>query len=261
MTIQVRDLSVEYSSGNTTTRALVDVNVDIEQGEFVALLGPSGCGKSTLLMCMGGLTACTGGRVLFDGQPVSRPDPHRAAFVFQDYSLLPWKSAIDNVAFGQRLAGVAKAERTEQARELLRVMGLEAAASQRPDQLSGGMQQRVALARALAMSPSALLMDEPFGALDEQTRRALGVNISEVLSRKEQTVVLVTHSIEEAVFWADRVLVMCASPGRIVEEVIIDVPRPRRDDFFTDERFAAYRSQLFKLIASVTPRLSEAVGA
>lgn len=261
MTIQVKDLTVEFPSGPSMTTALGGVNVDIEHGEFVALLGPSGCGKSTLLMSMGGLTAPTGGEVLFDGVPVSKPDPDRAAFVFQDYSLLPWKSALDNVAFGQRLAGVGKAERTERARELLQTMGLEAAESKRPGQLSGGMQQRVALARALAMSPSALLMDEPFGALDEQTRRALGVSISGVLSREKQTVVLVTHSIEEAIFWADRVLVMCASPGRIVEEVTIDVPRPRREEFFTDERFAEYRSHLFNLIVSVTPKLSESVGA
>lgn len=257
MSFKAENLTVEFVTGDSVMTALGGVDVTIERGEFVALLGPSGCGKSTLLMCMGGLTEPTSGQVRFDGDPVEEPDPHRAAFVFQDYSLLPWKSALENVAFGQRLAGVPKAQRERRASELLEEMGLQNAAEKRPDQLSGGMQQRVALARALAMSPSVLLMDEPFGALDELTRRALGANVSQVLTEEAQTVVLVTHSIEEAVFWADRVLVMCASPGRIVQEVRIDVPRPRTEAFFTDPEFTEYRTELFKLISYVTPKLSD----
>lgn len=248
MHMSVEDVSVTFTRAGSTVDALKDVDLSLREGEFVALLGPSGCGKSTLLTCMGGLMAPTQGQIVVDGQAVASPDPRRAAFVFQDYSLLPWKNVLDNVGIGLRFAGVGKQERRERSQELLSMMGLAQWADSHPDRLSGGMQQRVAVARALAMSPSILLMDEPFGALDEQTRRALGESISMVLTQNKQTVVLVTHSLDEAIYWADRVIVMSARPGRIIAEVQVSRPRPRPLGFIAESDFAELRAQLFELL-------------
>ena len=249
MQMSIEGVSVTFGSGtDSKVEALKDINLSINEGEFVALLGPSGCGKSTLLTSLGGLVAPTEGRIVVNGQVVEKPDPRRAAFVFQDYSLLPWKNIVDNVGIGLRFAGVNKAERRERSQELLEMMGLARWADSYPGQLSGGMQQRVAVARALAVSPSMLLMDEPFGALDEQTRRTLGENISTVLTENKQTVVLVTHSLDEAIYWADRVIVMSARPGRIIAEVVVERPRPRPIDFIAQEDFGKLRAELFQLL-------------
>jgi NitT/TauT family transport system ATP-binding protein len=241
-----------------TIQALEDVSLDIAPGEFVALLGPSGCGKSTLLSCLGALRQPSHGSVSFDGVPITDPDPHRCAYVFQDYSLLPWATIVDNVAVGLRFAGVNRAERRSRASHLLEMMGLQSWAESRPGQLSGGMQQRVAVARALAMAPSVLLMDEPFGALDEQTRRSLGVSISQQLSDAQQTLVLVTHSLDEAIYWADRVLVMSARPGRIMASLAIPHPRPRRLEFIADPEFARLRTELFLLLTEAMEQSGQA---
>ncbi|BCW86231.1 ABC transporter ATP-binding protein [Paenarthrobacter ureafaciens] len=248
MRMSINDVSVTFTRAGTTVEALKDINLSLHEGEFVALLGPSGCGKSTLLTCMGGLMTPTKGQILVGDSVVKEPDPRRAAFVFQDYSLLPWKNILDNVGVGLRFAGVSKQERHQRSQELLDMMGLSQWADSHPGQLSGGMQQRVAVARALAMDPSILLMDEPFGALDEQTRRSLGESISTVLTENKQTVVLVTHSLDEAIYWADRVIVMSARPGKVMAEVKIEQMRPRPLDFIATEEFAQLRSRLFLML-------------
>jgi NitT/TauT family transport system ATP-binding protein len=248
MRMSINDVSVTFTRAGSTVEALKDVNLSLHEGEFVALLGPSGCGKSTLLTCLGGMMTPTKGEIIVGDSVVESPDPRRAAFVFQDYSLLPWKNILDNVGVGLRFAGVGKQERHERSQELLEMMGLSQWSESHPGQLSGGMQQRVAVARALAMDPSILLMDEPFGALDEQTRRSLGESISTVLTENKQTVVLVTHSLDEAIYWADRVIVMSARPGRIMAEVQIRQPRPRPLEFIAQEDFAQLRSQLFLML-------------
>lgn len=249
MQMSIEGVSVTFGTdADSMVEALKDINLSLHEGEFIALLGPSGCGKSTLLTSMGGLSAPTAGTISVNGHVVERPDPRRSAFVFQDYSLLPWKNVVDNVGIGLQFAGVSKAERRTRSQELLGMMGLAQWSDSYPAQLSGGMQQRVAVARALAMSPSILLMDEPFGALDEQTRRTLGESISSVLTENKQTVVLVTHSLDEAIYWADRVIVMSARPGRIIAEVVVDQPRPRPIDFIAQEDFGKLRAQLFQLL-------------
>lgn len=247
--LDVEAVSVCYDSvGGRRTQAVADAQVSVGRGEFVSLIGPSGCGKSTLLHCMGGLLTPTTGSISVEGKPVRGADPRQSSFVFQDYSLFPWKTVLDNAAIGLRFAGMPKAKRRAAAREQLRLMGLGDRADSYPSELSGGMQQRVAVARALAMDPKILLMDEPFGALDEQSRRRIGVEMSAVLGEVGKTVVMVTHSLDEAIFWADRVMVMSRSPGRIRAVIEIDEPRPRGLEFTTDPRFAALRSELFGML-------------
>ena len=249
MTMRVENLSVTYeTTGGRRVPAVKEVDLTIEIGEFVSIIGPSGCGKSTLLHSMGGLIAPTTGQVHVGDDLVKGPNPSRAAFVFQDYSLFPWKPVVENAAMGLRFAGVGKNERRERAMSQLKVVGLEDVADSYPSELSGGMQQRVAVARGLAMEPEILLMDEPFGALDEQSRRRLGIEMSGVLTETGRTVVMVTHSLDEAIFWADRVLVMSKGPGQIIAELTVDRPRPRRADFMKEPSFDALRAELFDLL-------------
>lgn len=244
--LAVEHLTVAY---NTTSGdkfvACQDLSLTIRDGEFVTIIGPSGCGKSTLLHSMGGLIAPTSGTVLHDGQPVVRPDPHVAAFVFQDYSLFPWKSVVDNVAMGMRFAGERRRTATRKAADALRFVGIGSFAHSYPRMLSGGMQQRVAIARALVLKPMVLLMDEPFGALDEMTRRNLGAEMSALLSETGRSVALITHSLDEAVFWGDRIVIMSPRPGRIVREITVDAPRPRTTEFMTSSAFQDIRVELF----------------
>lgn len=249
MTLTIDSLTLTYERAKgEPVQAIRDINLRIEPGEFVSLIGPSGCGKSTLLHCMGGMLSPTSGSTSVDGVEVTAPDPSRAAFVFQDYSLFPWRSVVDNAATGLRFAGVSKRERREAALKQLRLVGLDHVAESYPAELSGGMQQRVAVARALAMDPEIMLMDEPFGALDEQSRRRIGIETTRVLTEAGKTVVMVTHSLDEAIFWADRVLVMSKGPGRIIRELNVDAPRPRRLDFMTTSSFDALRAELFGLL-------------
>jgi NitT/TauT family transport system ATP-binding protein len=249
MGLEVQELGVTYSavSGQSVV-ALDDMNLRIDEGEFVTIIGPSGCGKSTLLHCLGGLLKPTTGRVTVNDTPVNEPDPKLAAFVFQDYTLLPWKTVADNVAIGLRFAGESKSARREKGRQMLELIGLFDFADSYPSELSGGMQQRVAVARAMAMDPTIMLMDEPFGALDEQTRRHLGYEMARMLTERTGTVVMVTHSLDEAIFWADRLIVLSARPGRIAREIHVDQPRPRRLEFVGSPQFAEIRSELFGLL-------------
>lgn len=205
---------------------LDDVNIEVADGEFLCVLGPSGCGKTTLLRLLAGLATPTAGDVLIDGTPVTGPGPDRG-MVFQDHALLPWADVLTNVAFGLALRNVPRDEREERARRLLDAVGLSGCASYHPRQLSGGMQQRVGLARALAIEPAILLMDEPFGSLDAQTRRALQEDLMRLHLAERKTVVFVTHSVDEAVRLGDRIVLLSPRPARV--EAVFDVPlsRPR----------------------------------
>ena len=222
------------------TVALKDIDLTVRNGEFVALLGPSGCGKSTLLELIAGLEPITSGAITLDGNPVTGP-PRGVVMVFQDHSLFPWLSVADNVGFGLAMKKVPKAERAERVARLLDRVRLTKFANHRPHQLSGGMKQRVAIARALVESPEFIMMDEPFAALDFQTRVLMQRFLLEVWTEFKPTIIFVTHHVDEAVLLADRVVVMSAGPGRIIDEVEIDLPRPRR---MTDPGFNDYRARL-----------------
>ena len=229
-------------------RALLDTSIDIARGELLCLIGPSGCGKSTLLNVIGGLLTPSTGTVLVGDKPVRGPMPHDIAFIFQENALFPWNTVMENVVLGMVFQGVPKAEREDRARASLEAVGLAEFAHHYPGQLSGGMRQRAALARALSLKTDILLMDEPFGALDEQTRMVLGEDLSVLLSRTEKTIVFVTHSLGEAVFLADRVAVFSARPGTIKQVISVDEPHPRRPDFMTSAKFHALRDKLYSLL-------------
>jgi NitT/TauT family transport system ATP-binding protein len=247
--LRVEGLEVAYETRpGERLVACQDIDLTVAPGEFVTIIGPSGCGKSTVLHCMGGLLKPTQGRIVFGGEEVTQPNPHNAAFVFQDYSLFPWKDILENVGMGLRFAGASKAEISSKATEMLDFVGLGEFAHALPRELSGGMQQRVAVARALAMDPKVLLMDEPFGALDEQSRRTLGSDMARILEQTHRSVVLITHSLDEAIFWADRIIVMSARPGNVIEEIEVKAPRPRDLSMMTEPEFQAVRVRLFDLI-------------
>jgi ABC-type nitrate/sulfonate/bicarbonate transport system ATPase subunit len=228
--IEVRAVSKVFAAGEDelggAVLAIKRADIQVEQGEFVSLLGPSGCGKSTLLDIIGGLEPPTSGEIIVEGGTIS--GPHRKiAVVFQQMSLFPWRTAIENVAFGLELRGVDRTTRRESAREMIDLVGLTGFEEKYPSQLSGGMCQRIAIARALALDPDILLMDEPFGALDEQTRRLMGLELLRIWDRTRKTIVFVTHSIEEAIQLSDRIVLMSARPSVIREEIPVPLPRPR----------------------------------
>jgi NitT/TauT family transport system ATP-binding protein len=229
-------------------RALADTSLDVARGELLCLIGPSGCGKSTLLNVIGGLMAPTRGSVEVAGKPTRGPLPHEIAFVFQENALFPWNTVIENVRLGMLFQGVPKAEHETRAQKSLEAVGLADFAHHYPGQLSGGMRQRAALARALSLETGILLMDEPFGALDEQTRMILGEDLSVLLACTEKTIVFVTHSLGEAVFLADRVAVFSARPGTVKKIIRVDEPHPRKPDFVTSEKFTRLRNELYALL-------------
>jgi NitT/TauT family transport system ATP-binding protein len=213
--IAIEGVTKRYATSSGPIEALHDVSLAVGEGEFCTLIGPSGCGKSTLLGMLGGLTAPDGGRVLVEGAAVTGPDPRRVATVFQDAGLFPWRTTLENVEFGLELQRVPKARRRRAATELLGPLGLRGFAEKYPRELSGGMKQRVAIGRALAIDTKILLMDEPFGALDEQTRVLMGEWLLDIWRRTRKTVIFVTHSLHEALFLSTRIAVMTARPGRI----------------------------------------------
>ena len=247
--VEARSVRKVYESADgREVEALASIDLNVAAGEFVSIIGPSGCGKSTLLHIIGGMKDASSGSVSVAGTPMKGPRPDDVAFVFQDYTLYPWKKVLANVEFGLKLRGVPREEREQVARQNLHLVGLSEFADAYPAELSGGMQQRVALARALSMKPKLLLMDEPFGALDEQTRTVLGEEISRILEDANQAILFVTHSLAEAVFLSDRVAVMSHRPGRIVEILDVDIPRPRDPSFMTSDSFVALRNRLFHLL-------------
>jgi NitT/TauT family transport system ATP-binding protein len=222
----VESARVTYQARSGTVLAVDGIDLKVGDGEFVAIVGPSGSGKSTFLMALDGLVPLAGGRISVGGQPVDRPGPDRAV-VFQDACLLPWRSVIDNVAYGLELAGRPKKERLRVAAELLDLTGLKGFEGFYPDQLSGGMKQRVNIARALAADPDILLLDEPFSGLDAQTRESMQAELLKIWDARKKTAVFVTHQIDEAVYLADRVVAFSARPARIVAEWTVPFARPR----------------------------------
>ncbi|MFE1767134.1 ABC transporter ATP-binding protein [Streptomyces angustmyceticus] len=228
--------------------ALDGVDLRIDAGEFVVVVGPSGCGKSTLLDLLGGLARPSAGRILLDGEPVTGPGLDRG-IVFQQYALLPWRTALGNVEFGLEATGVPRRERAARAREYLDLVGLSGFENRNPHELSGGMRQRVAIARSLAYDPDVLLMDEPFAALDAQTRELLQDELLRIWQRTRKTVVFITHGIEEAVYLGGRVAVMTSRPGRIKQVVPIGFDsRTETDDLRSSPEFARYRHEIWTLL-------------
>jgi NitT/TauT family transport system ATP-binding protein len=248
--IRIRDVSHRFGEEGEArnVRALAETSLDVARGELLCLIGPSGCGKSTLLNVMGGLIAPSAGTVEVLGRPLDGPRPREIAFVFQENALFPWNTVRENVDLGMRFQGVARAERADRAQRSLAAVGLTEFADHFPGQLSGGMRQRAALARALSLETDILLMDEPFGALDEQTRMILGEDLSVLLAATAKTIVFVTHSLGEAVFLADRVAVFSARPGTIKQVIAVDEPHPRRPEFVTSAKFTELRNQLYGLL-------------
>ena len=248
--VDIRGATKTYPNG---TRALEPVDLSLRQGEFVTIVGPSGCGKSTLLRLVAGLSPATAGSiVLSEGY-----SPPRLAYVFQSPTLMPWASVQANVRLPLDLAGIARAEADETTRHALERVCLQDFPRSYPRELSGGMQMRVSIARALVTGPRLLLMDEPFGALDEITRNRLDREFSELSARENLTVLFVTHSIYEAVFLSSRVLVMSPRPGRIHAEIRIDAPRPRADSFRGTPEFAAHSARLSEMLGSVMQEAGE----
>jgi len=248
--IRIRGVSHQFGEQGETrhVRALRDTSLEIARGELICLIGPSGCGKSTLLNIIGGLIAPTTGSVEVLGRRVAGPMPRDIAFVFQENALFPWNTVFENVNLGMIFQGVLRTEREARAWRALEAVGLKDFAQHYPAQLSGGMRQRAALARALSLETGILLMDEPFGALDEQTRMILGEDLSVLLARADKTIVFVTHSLGEATFLADRVAVFSARPGTIKKIIVVDEAHPRRPDFVTSAKFTAIRNELYALL-------------
>jgi NitT/TauT family transport system ATP-binding protein len=248
--IEISDLTIKYRKPKSDEFivAVGNANLSIEKGEFVTIVGSSGCGKSTLLMAVAGLVERSSGDIRIDGRSVEGPGPDRA-MVFQDASLLPWRTVLGNVRFGLELQRWAKDDITERAMRFIQMVGLGKYADYHPHQLSGGMRQRVNIARALAVDPQVLLMDEPFGALDAQTREVMGNELLRIWGRDRKTALFVTHDIDEAIFLADRVVVMGREPGHIKDVIKVDLPRPRDEDVLESDGFIALRHRLRKHLA------------
>lgn len=224
----IRDLSKIYYDIYTGTNvaAAEDISLEIGNGEFAAILGPSGCGKTTLLNMVAGFIPPTRGEILLNGRRIQGPGPDRGV-VFQSFALFPWKTVLDNVGFGLKMRGVSKEERDRVAREYIALVGVEGFENRYPHELSGGMQQRVGVARVLANKPDLMLMDEPFASVDAQTRMTLQEELTRIWEARQPTILFVTHDVEEAVFLANRVVVLTPRPGRVRETVPVDLPRPR----------------------------------
>jgi NitT/TauT family transport system ATP-binding protein len=246
--IKLRNVGQVFKTSAQQVVALTDISLDVKPGQFVVLVGPSGCGKSTLLMMMAGLRQQTTGTVLINDAPIPEPDPNRVGVVFQEPSLFPWLTAEENVEFPLALRGIVKAERRAKAEDALKLVGLEGFGKRHPHELSGGMKQRVSIARGLVQDPPVLLMDEPFAALDEQTRMTMGDELLRIWAATRKTVVFVTHSLTEAVYLADEVLVMSARPGRIIDQLTISLPRPRTYEMLSGDTFGTLRDRIWRHI-------------
>ncbi len=227
MKLQLKSVSKTFYSRNLEVTALEDISFEVAEGEFLCIIGPSGCGKSTLLNIIAGLEKPDLGEVLIDGKIINRPGPDRVV-MFQDDALFPWLNVLDNIEFGMKMKNTPKDKRRALALEFLRMVHLSTFKHSFVHELSGGMKQRVALARALAINPRLLLMDEPFGSLDAQTREILQADLQEIWALTEKTIIFITHNVREAVCLGDRVLVCSARPGRIKKEIKIELPRPRK---------------------------------
>jgi NitT/TauT family transport system ATP-binding protein len=245
--IEFEGVTKTFRRGERVVHALGTVNLDIAQGEFVTVLGPSGCGKTTLLHLLGGFETPSTGVIKVDGQPVLGPGRDRG-MVFQEATLFPWRTVRDNVSWPIEIEGTPKREARDRAEALLASVGLEKFTKAYPGELSGGMRQRAAIARTIAMRPKVLLMDEPFGALDAQTREVMQEDLMQIWQAHGLTVLFITHDISEAIFLGDRVIVMGAGPGRIVDDCAIDLPRPRTAQSRNDPKILEYRSHMWNLL-------------
>jgi ABC-type nitrate/sulfonate/bicarbonate transport system ATPase subunit len=253
--VELRGVGKTYVDGETgrTLKALEGVDLTIGEGEFVSVIGPSGCGKTTILKIVDGLLSYDEGEVLVNGQLVQTPGRERA-MVFQSFALLPWLDVRSNVAFGLMLQGVPRQKWDGITEHYIRMMGLQGFETARPAQLSGGMQQRVGLARALAVDPAILLMDEPFGSLDAQTRNVLQAELERIWSTTGKTTLFVTHAMDEAVYLSDRVVIMAPRPGHIQEILHIDLPRPRTDELRSTAQFAELTGRVWNILRKMIVR-------
>jgi NitT/TauT family transport system ATP-binding protein len=247
--ISARGLRKDYAARGASerVRVLEGFDLDVREGEFLSVLGPSGCGKSTFLSILAGLTRHTGGRIAIDGQPLAGINRHQGV-VFQGYALFPWRTVLDNIAVGLEIRGLGKAERRRVAQEYLELVGLHGFAERYPHEISGGMKQRVALARSLAYRPDLLLMDEPFAALDAQTREILQSELLRIWEHERRTIVFITHSLDEAIYLSDRVAVMTQRPGRIKDIIDIPLARPRSAELRNAPEFAALRQRAWEVL-------------
>ena len=246
--IDIDRLDHVYEGRDGRVPALENISLTVGAGRFTVIVGPSGCGKTSLLMMMAGLRRATSGQILCAGKPILDPDPDRVGVVFQEASLFPWLTAVDNVEFPLLLRKAPKDERRRRAEEMLRLVGLEGFGGRYPNELSGGMKQRVSIARGLVQDPPVLLMDEPFAALDEQTRMTMGHELLRIWSQTSKTVVFITHSLTEAVYLADEVLVMSQRPGRIIDRIEIGLPRPRTYEMMATDVFGKLRERIWQQI-------------
>ncbi|RXG86996.1 MULTISPECIES: ABC transporter ATP-binding protein [Bradyrhizobium] len=245
--IDIAGVSIALGFGAEAIEAVSGLDFSIAPGEFVCILGPSGCGKSTLLGALAGHLPVTAGQLTVDGQPIQGPSPDRG-MVFQQHTLFPWKRVRDNVAFGPKMRGLSKKERDRAADAIIKLVGLSGFETFYPAQLSGGMQQRVEIARVLINQPRVLLMDEPFSALDAQTRGMMQAVLLDIWSKIPTTTVFVTHDIDEALFLADRIVVMSARPGRVIEDVVLTFARPRSHDLVTEPEFVRLKRHVMQLL-------------
>ncbi len=248
--IAIDHVSMEFPGRDPSQRvlALDDVSLEIRKGEFVCLLGPSGCGKSTLLNIVGGMLQQSSGTVTVNGEPVSSPRPNDIAYVFQESTLFPWFTVLENFRLALKFRGTEDANWRDRAMQSLTAVGMEQFASHYPKQLSVGMKQRINLARGICVGSEVMLLDEPFAALDEQTRMVLGEDLSILLARRGKTIVFVTHSLAEAVFLADRIVVMTARPGKVKASIQVPEPHPRSPDFMLTDAFQDIRKELYGLL-------------
>ena len=243
--LEIRNLTKTFSTEEGEMGALEDINIEVTPAEFLCIIGPSGCGKTTLLRMVAGLDHPSSGEIILDGKEVKGPSPDRG-MVFQEFSLFPWRTVLKNVEFGLEIKGVGGKARGEIAEKYIELVGLQGFENHYPYELSGGMKQRVAIARALATEPAILLMDEPFGSVDAQTRNVLQEELLEIWKRTKKTILFVTHSVDEAVYLADRVAVMSARPGCLVKCLAVNIPRPRKR---TSVEANEFREKLLMLLS------------
>ncbi|MBK1796130.1 MULTISPECIES: ABC transporter ATP-binding protein [unclassified Devosia] len=247
--IRFENVGREFGTDKGNFTALQNLNLDVYDGEFITVVGPSGCGKSTAMNIVAGLLDVTSGQCLVDGEPVNGPGPDRGV-IFQQYALFPWLTVRENVEFGLKLKGIDKAERRRIADHYIGLVGLSDFADALPKMLSGGMKQRCAIARAYAVNPKVLLMDEPFGALDALTRVRMQDQLLDTWSKERRTVMFITHDVDEAVYLANRVIVMAARPGRLQEVINVDLPYPRNDELRLSPEFAEIRNKVWHAVYS-----------
>lgn len=245
--LKVQNLSKIYESTNGATTALENVNLEVRESEFVMIVGPSGCGKTTLINIIGGLDEASEGEVLLDGEKVSGPGADRG-MVFQGYSLFPWLTVSKNVEFGLKMKGISAAKRAEEAQKYIELVGLKGFENALPKQLSGGMKQRAAIARTLANEPEVLLMDEPFGALDAQTRVVMQELLADISRRTRTTILFITHDIDEAVLLGDRIYVMSRRPGTIREAITVDIPGERTHNSLVLPEFLETKKKIMDML-------------